>query len=337
MRWEANVVLAALERCAREAGLGPLGPVFSKAVLTSHLARSPRVDVIREYVRDLRSVGQDDGGFIEASTLGPKLRADCRGLPAIAALPVVAQEAAWAVEHEQPAIISLVNTAGMRTLDVWVRVLAASGVVCVMSWNGGPYVVVPYGSTVPFFGTNPFAYGIPTAGEPIVGDFATSEIAFMELMAARRNGTPLPAGAGIDAEGKSSNDAEAVFVLPDSARLLPMGGGPKGSAFMLLLEYLTGAFIGASMGHDASPTFTAAEFGGVILLLPEGTFRSAGEVRAGITKLGADIRSSTPVVGETEVRLPGDRGIRKITEAQKTGIELADETAMLLGLSGREE
>ena len=39
-----------------------------------------------------------------------------------------------------------------------------------------------------------------------------------------------------------------MFVPPDSARLLPMGGGPKGSALMLLLEYLTGALVGGSMG-----------------------------------------------------------------------------------------
>lgn len=335
MQWESSVVLAALERCAREAGMGPLASTFSKAVLTSYLARSPRVDVIREYAEDLKSVGQNSRGFIEAPTPGPTLRIDCEGLPALASMPAVAQEAAWAVRNLQPAVISLVNTGGMRTLDVWPRMFAASDVVCIMSWNGGPYAVVPYGSTVPFFGTNPFTYGIPMAGEPIVADFATSEIAFMDLMSARRKGTPLPDGSGIDAQGKSSNDAEAVFVPPDSARLLPMGGGPKGSAFMLLLEYLTGAFIGAAMARDASPTFTATEFGGVILLLPEGMFRPADEVRAAITKLGADIRASIAVVGEDEVRLPGDLGIRRMTKAKETGVELTDEAAMLLGLSGR--
>lgn len=334
VKLDVDTVLSALERIADEAQMGPVAPSFSKAVVTSHLARMPRIDIIREYAKDLKAISAANQGFIELQTPCSQLRIDCNGLPALASLPAVVEEAAWAIRNAQPVVIGLANTGGMHALEVWVRVLAESGVVCLMSWNGGPYAVVPHGSTAPFFGTNPFAYSIPTTGDPIVGDFATSQIAFMDLMAARRVGIPLAAGSGIDAEGSPANDAEEVFVPPDSARLLPMGGGPKGSALMLLLEYLTGAFVGAVMGREASPVLTAPEFGGFILLLPEGLFRPANEVRRAVSNLGDDIRTSTPVAGRSAVRLPGDLGSTRLTEAKTTGIELASETAALIGLYG---
>lgn len=335
MKVGVGEVLAAIEREADGAGYDPLSRLLSRAIVLSHLAKWPRVDVVREYVRDIGSVASSDITIAIKESAPLSLLVDAHGLPAIAALKVAESLALQAVTDKQVSALGLINTGGMRTLDVWARVLVEMGVVPLIAWNGGPYVAVPYGGVDPFFGTNPFAYAIPTGNEPVVGDMATSEIAYMDLTAARKSGAYLPADVGLDEAGVPTKDPRKIFVEPDSARLLPLGGGPKGSSLMFLFEYLTGALVGGMMGRSASPMFTASEFGGIIIMLPEDLFRPKDEVRAEVDGLTEEIRRSRPVTGIDTVRLPGDRSLELLSAAETDGLDLDDATVALLGLSNK--
>jgi len=337
---EAKVSLAAvvahLESLSRSCDLGDIGKEMSECVVMSHLARFPRVDVLNEVSKDLETIAAlDQRVIVSPSSHGTIAHTiDCGGLPTIAALGEVARLLQDGVQREGMSLVALRNTGGTRTLDMWVRLLARRRVIALFTWNGGPYVTLPAGGVEAFFGTNPFAYGVPTRGEPIVADFATSEIAFMDLMEARRAGTPLRDAAGLNSLGDATNDAEEVFVEPDSARLLPIGGGPKGSAISLLLEILTGAFAGGVMGREASPVHTAGEFAGLCIGIAPDLFTGADEFESRVDALASSLRSSKPRRNATSVRLPGDAATEAWLEAERFDtVPASEEFRQRTGLS----
>ena len=107
--------------------------------------------------------------------------------------------------------------------------------------------VAPAGGSRPVFGTNPIAFGWPRpGGHPFVFDFATSAIARGDLELHRRAGTPLPAGCGVDAQGRPSTDPVAVA----QGAMLAFGGH-KGSALSAMVELMAGALIGDWMSQES--------------------------------------------------------------------------------------
>ena len=54
--------------------------------------------------------------------------------------------------------------------------------------------VVPFGGRKPFFGTNPFAFGLPGTKESILLDMATSQVAFGKIVYAKEKNQPIPEG-----------------------------------------------------------------------------------------------------------------------------------------------
>jgi LDH2 family malate/lactate/ureidoglycolate dehydrogenase len=318
-------VLAILRDMAIRARLERVSTVLAESVCLSHLARHPRVDVIAEAAKDLEQIGRSPGADVGAAVRGATAEFDCHSLPAYAAIGLVPEVLKELVGHNGVGLAAIRNTGGMRTLDVWSRVMCSYGLLCIVTWNGGPYVVLPHGGLDAFFGTNPLSFGIPTQGAPIIGDFATSEIAFMDLTRARADGAALHVGAGLDASGRTTTDPNDVFVPPDSARLLPMGDSHKGSSLVLLLEVLTGALIGCAMGRRASPVHEPSEFGGLVVAVDPGCFRDPSGFREAVSELANGIRDSRPRPGYGSVRLPGDIANGGRESLSETNIETSSE------------
>jgi LDH2 family malate/lactate/ureidoglycolate dehydrogenase len=132
-----------------------------------------------------------------------------------------------------------------------IEALTARGLVALAMTPSHAWVA-PAGGRRPTLGTNPIAFGWPRAGtDPYVFDFATSAIARGDLELHRRGGRPLPAGCGVDAEGRSTTDPLAVM-----AGAMLTFGGHKGSALSTMVELMAGALIGdwlsaESLDHDA--------------------------------------------------------------------------------------
>ena len=61
------------------------------------------------------------------------------------------------------------------------------------------------------------------------------------------------------------------------------------------------------MGREASPNFTAQEFGGLVLALRSDLYTPKSEFLERVEKLSSEIRQSVPADGFSQVRLPGDR------------------------------
>jgi delta1-piperideine-2-carboxylate reductase len=128
-----------------------------------------------------------------------------------------------------------------------VEALAAQGLVALACTAAMSYVA-PAGGSKPLYGTNPMAFAWPRAGHPpLVFDQASSASARGEIQLHLRDGTPLPEGWAIDAEGRPTTDPAAAL----AGAQLPFGGY-KGAAIALMIELLAGALIGEVFSFQAS-------------------------------------------------------------------------------------
>ncbi|GAB7529068.1 Ldh family oxidoreductase [Pseudomonas sp. 3A(2025)] len=162
-----------------------------------------------------------------------------------------------ALEAATPLLVEKVREAGIAILAIrsshhfaalWLDVepFAEQGLVALSVVNSMT-CVVPHGARKPLFGTNPIAFAAPRAGgDPLVFDMATSAIAHGDVQIAAREGHSLPAGMGVDAQGRPTTDPQAIL---DGGALLPFGGH-KGSALSMMVELLAAGITGGNFSFE---------------------------------------------------------------------------------------
>ena len=164
------------------------------------------------------------------------------------------------------------------------------------------HIVVPWGGMDGRLGTNPFAFGFPTDGDPIIADFATSVIPEGKVRSALMAGSVLPSDAVLDAEGDLTTDPVEFYGPPQGA-LLPFGGavGYKGYALGLLAQLFAGTLANTPVEEEDAPV------NGVCFILLD-TEALVSEDRA--RQLAGDVvrymRSSRPSPGHERVLVPGE-------------------------------
>jgi LDH2 family malate/lactate/ureidoglycolate dehydrogenase len=92
--------------------------------------------------------------------------------------------------------------------------------------------VAPAGGTAALLGTNPVSFAFPLQPDPVVIDFATSEMSWGDLELYSRLGREMPPGRGIDREGRPTVDAQDVL---DGGAIFPFGGH-KGYGLSLAMQ-----------------------------------------------------------------------------------------------------
>ena len=159
-----------------------------------------------------------------------------------AGLPVLAE----ATAEIGVAALSLTGIHHFAALWPETEYLADRGLVGIACTAYMP-MVAPAGSKTALFGTNPISFAWPRPGKsPVCYDMATAAMAMGDVQIAARDGKPLPAGTGLDADGNPSTDASAVA----KGVLLPFGGY-KGSAIALMVELLAAGLTGEQFSYEA--------------------------------------------------------------------------------------
>ena len=213
---------------------------------------------------------------------------------------------------------------------------AASGMVCIVTVGSAGIntgLVAPFGGSDRFLGTNPWAIGVPTAGEaPFLFDAATSTIAEGKNRLSLAKGAQLAAGLLLDSEGEPTTDPAALY---EGGTLTGLGGelgGHKGYGLGLAAALVGGL----AMIEDPEPTAAGTmsvrgEWGtriaGAFLLVidPErfgGREAYAAQVGA---VLGA-ARASRPGRGSERVLVPGDPEVQSRADRRAAGISLPQVT-----------
>ncbi|MBV9862970.1 MAG: Ldh family oxidoreductase [Alphaproteobacteria bacterium] len=170
-------------------------------------------------------------------------------------------------------------------------------------------IVAPPGGVRPILGTNPIAFGLPSAQGPVSFDMGTSAFMFTELQLRERLGQQLPEGVAIDAEGKPTRDPAAVR---DGA-LLPFGGYKGfGLGFMVQAFGLLGG-AGLVAGN---------EDGYVFIVLKPDLLVPAEDFKRELTRLIARIKAVPRQPGVAEIRIPSERASRDRQRLSRDGLEI---------------
>lgn len=158
---------------------------------------------------------------------------------------VVAAEAmALAVERARAigsCVLALGNAHHIGRIGAWAEQATAAGLVSVHFVNVvARAIVAPFGGRDARLGTNPFCVGVPRpGGDPVILDFATSQVAQGKVRVAFNKGQQLAPGLMIDADGEPTTDPAFGVKLP-AGSILPFGEH-KGYGIALVCELLGGA------------------------------------------------------------------------------------------------
>ena len=201
------------------------------------------------YVASLRS-GKVDGHAVptvERSTSGI-VRVDGHGGYAPLALQYGCPALVQAAKASGLAALAVVNVHHFSALWVEIESIVKHELV-VFAFTSYLPSVAPAGSTQPFFGTNPMAFGWPRGDRPpFVFDQASAAMARGEIMISARDGHQVPMGVGLDRHGEPTTDPNAII---NGGTQLPFGGY-KGSAIALMVDLLAGGLIGQAFSYEAA-------------------------------------------------------------------------------------
>ncbi len=210
-------------------------------------------------------------------------------------------------------------------LGAYVQLAAAQGMIALAACNSpiDGHFVLPWGGLDGRLATNPFAYGVPTGGDPIVADISTSVAPEGRIRFYRNEGKPVPEGWILDAEGQPTTDPNQ-FYGPPRGGMLPFGGsvGHKGYALGLLVEILGCTLAGL---RNTDPTLTGN--GVCFVVIDPSAFSPIDHFKQLMDELVAYIKSSRPADPNGQVLVPGEREFRTMRERSRTGIPVDDVTA----------
>lgn len=225
-----------------------------------------------------------------------------------------AEESLISMTKEQGiGMMAIHNSYSAGVLGWFVRRLAERGLVSLMFANSSK-AVAAHGGKVPFFGTNPLAYGSPRKDlGPVVVDMATASTARVNIVQAANEGREIEPGHAIDPEGNPTTDPALAL----KGAQLPVGG-PKGFGLGLIVDLMGGVLTGSNCSYEA-PLFANTEGGppnvgqSIIAFNPE--FFSSNYIEHLETMF-------TEMTHDNDVRIPGARRHELRKKYEREGIEV---------------
>lgn len=216
------------------------------------------------------------------------------------------------------ATVAVVNSYYYTMAGLYAEKVARAGFIALIYNNGGPATVAPYGGIDALFGTNPIAIGIPTDGDPIVLDMATSERPWGDVNLAKVEERSLQDNVFINQAGDFTTNPGEVEAI------VPFGNNAKGYGINLMTEILTGALVGAKMGLDSQDAY---DLGFLFTAYSPTMFTESSTFANAVEKLKSQIKKSRTQKGVKEITLPGEKSYHIYADKMSTGvIEIPDTT-----------
>ncbi len=191
--------------------------------------------------------------------------------------------------------------------------------------SNAPSTMAPWGARVPYLGTNPIAFGVPTKNfPPILLDMATSIVARGKIILAAKEGKTIPEGWAVDPDGEFTTDPESAL----KGAVLPFGG-PKGSGIAIMIDIFSGILSGAEFGSHIGSLYDdfskPQNVGNFMMVFNIASFCPVEEFKERIELMRQEIKGLPKAKGIDEILLPGEIEFRRYVENQKTGVQLSPE------------
>jgi len=182
-------------------------------------------------------------------------------------------------------------------------------------------LIVPTGGKRGFTGNNPICFTAPGDGEEFFClDMATSTITFNKVRQFREENKALPPDAGIDINGKpTDNPFDAVALMPV--------GGYKGYGLAVMVEILCSILTGVPYGPNMVKMFdddihTKRNLGQFYMAIRINAFTDILSFKKRLSIIMNELRSEPSSDPERQVKVAGDPEIEHEKQRLKSGIPL---------------
>ena len=233
-----------------------------------------------------------------------------------------AMELAFARSRDHPVVTVVIRDSHHVGFHAaYLRRATMRGLVMLLL-DTNPYfgAVAPYGGKQAVFSPTPVSFGFPTAGDPVLVDFALSSTSLTATERAGRLGERLPHAWLLDHEGNASDDPQALLGDPRGS-ILPLGGadrGHKGYGLQFMVYALSAALGGFGI-PDSPRGYSSAVF--LQLINPE-AFAGLAAFNNELAILIDTCHASPPAPGFDEVLVPGERAMASLHAAERDGVQL---------------
>lgn len=218
-------------------------------------------------------------------------------------------------------LVSVRKASHLGMLAYYTEFMAKKGMIGICMTNTEPGVA-PYGGAEKILGTNPLSIAVPTRGNLIILDMSTSMVARGKIVLAIEKGEEIPEGWAIDKDGKITKNPKKAL----EGALLPFGGA-KGSGLAIMVDILTGALAGASIGKNVRGTFDMryeGTKGDLFMSIDPSILTDFETFLNSIDNLKGQIKQAKKRKGADEIFLPGEIEYFTREKRLKEGIPLKE-------------
>lgn len=235
-----------------------------------------------------------------------------------------AMEEAMRIARENGvAVVGVKKMAHSGSLGYYAEMAAKQDFVAVSMCQSDP-MVVPFGGTEPFYGTNPIAFGAPTAdNRRVILDMATTVQAWGKVLYARSRKEAIPDTWAVDAQGHPVTDSTKVNAL------VPIAGA-KGYGLMMMVDILSGILLGLPFGKHVSSMYEdlskGRDLGQLHIVIDPSRFVPLESFKANMSAVLDELAQAKPAEGVERIYYPGEREIlQKKKYEENGGIEIVDD------------
>ena len=217
------------------------------------------------------------------------------------------------------AVVGLKRVSHTGTMAYYVQEAAKQDLIALSVCQSDP-MVVPFGGSGNYFGTNPIGFAFPRKeGAPIAFDMATTVQAWGKVLDARSKNKSIPDTWAVDAQGNPTTD-------PFNVRgLLPIAG-PKGYGLMMMVDILSGMMLGLPFGKHVSSMYDdlskGRDLGHLYILIDPSRFTDVSLFKENVETMVEELHAMQPAEGFDQVSVPSERSQKKYDEYMKNGIPI---------------
>lgn len=232
------------------------------------------------------------------------------------------EEAIKMAKENGIAVVGVKSISHSGALSYYVKQAAEENLIGLSVCQSDP-MVVPYGGSKPYYGTNPIAFAAKGKdGRILMIDLATTVASWGKILHARSKNEAIPEDWAVDSEGNPTNDPFKVNALVHIA-------GAKGYALAMLVDILSGVLLGLPYGDKVTSMYEDLteyrNLGQLHIVIDPKYFTDLDLFQENITNTMNDINNMEPAPGFSDVRYPGQSSTLREAAYAKDGIEIVDD------------
>lgn len=231
------------------------------------------------------------------------------------------EEAIKMAKETGVAVVGVRNISHSGSLGYFVEMASKKDLVGISLCQSDP-MVVPYGGSEAYYGTNPIAFSAPSADDRrLVFDMATTVQAWGKVLHARSKGEAIPPTWAVDKDGNPTTDSMKVNALVPIA-------GPKGYGLMMMVDVLSGVMLGLPFGKHVTSMYkdlTEGRYLGQLhIVIDPSVFTDLDMFKKHMSQTFDELGEIKPADGFDKVYYPGERALIRKKRYEENGIEIVD-------------